>query len=114
MTIKEKINMYRNKRNFIRTVSKAFETLNTYSSVTSIDYEVYKKEAGNDFVYYYEFVVVTFIGGAKCVKLVNGNSNIANFRAVGSMLDGGYYDEIPNYESLEERRFTLVSLDEEV
>jgi hypothetical protein len=54
--------------------------------------------------------VVKFIGGGKCVRFVSGNSNTANFRVIGEMLDGGYYDEIPTYNGLKDKGFKYVIL----
>ena len=113
MTIKEKLEMYAGKKAFIDNISKAFEKNLSKSSVTSIEYEVYHKKVTVDNEerdYYIEYVIVNFVGGGKCVRLVNGNSNTANFRAIGDMLDGGYYDEIPIYNTLSEKGYTYVIL----
>ena len=113
MTTAEKLAMYANKKAFIETVSKAFEKNLSKSSITSIGYEVYhRKVTINDEErdHYVEYVVVNFIGGGKCVRFVSGNSNTANFRVIGGLLEGGYYDEVPDYNSLKERGFTYVIL----
>jgi hypothetical protein len=102
MTVAEKIEMYKEKRAFIKNISKAFEASPKGSTVTSIEYEVYKREADNGNTYFREFVVVNFFGGGKSVKNISGNSNTANLRALGTMVDGGYYDEIPDYELTQE------------
>ena len=112
MTITEKIEMYKNKRNFIKDISKAFETKPSKTTVTSVDYEVYKKEINEDTIYFAEYVIVNFFGGAKSVRTVNGNSNSANFRVIGELLDGGYYDEVRDYETIEDRGFSLVTFEE--
>ena len=41
MTITEKLEMFKEKRNFIKNISKAFEAKPKGSSVQSVDYEVY-------------------------------------------------------------------------
>lgn len=113
MTIAEKIEMYKGKKAFIQDLSKAFEGKNTNSSVESIDYEVYQKEIARDENVYrsiVEFVIVRFIGGGKSVKVVSGNSNTANFRAIGTMLNGGYYEENDRYDSMFQSGYELVSL----
>ena len=110
MTLEEKLEMYANKKAFIDSLSKSFAQNLSKSSVTSLEYEVYRKEVNADTTYFAEYVVVNFIGGGKCVRFVNGNSNIANFRVIGEMLDGGYYSEIPDYNSLSERGFRYVIL----
>lgn len=110
MTIAEKLEMYANKKAFIEAVSKAFEKNLSKSSVTSIEYEVYRKDIDEERVHFAEYIVVNYIGGGKCVRFVSGNSNTANFRVAGEMLEGGYYDEIPAYNALKERGFTYVIL----
>jgi hypothetical protein len=110
MTITEKLEMYANKKAFIDNVSKAFAKNLSKSSVTSLEYEVYRKDIDEERVHFVEYVVVNFIGGGKCVRFVSGNSNTANFRVIGEMLDGGYYDEIPTYNGLKDNGFKYVIL----
>lgn len=119
MTITEKIEMYKNKRNFIKDISKAFENKPSKTTVTSVDYEVYRKdlrlaeEVNERTVYFAEYIIVNFFGGAKSVRTVNGNSNSANFRVIGELIDGGYYDEVRDYETILDRGFTQVVFEEE-
>lgn len=113
MTVAEKIEMYKGKKAFIQNISKAFEITPRVSAVTSIEYEVYHRKVtinGEERDRYIEYVIVNFFGGGKSVKSVSGNSCTANFRALGSMLDGGYYDENRDYETLADRGFTMVDL----
>lgn len=110
MTITEKLEMYANKKAFIDNVSKAFAKNLSKSSVTSLEYEVYRKDIDEERVHFVEYVVVNFIGGGKCVRFVSGNSNTANFRVIGELLDGGYYDEIPTYNGLKDNGFKYVIL----
>lgn len=114
MTFEEKIKMYKNKKAFIKKISKAFEASPGASTVTSIEYEVYSRKVtinNEERDHYVEYVIVNFFGGGKSAKFVSGNSCTANFRALGSMLDGGYYDENHDYETLSDRGFTIVDLD---
>jgi hypothetical protein len=60
-------------------------------------------------VYYTEFVVVTFTSGTISVRNISGNSNNANFREIGKLIDGGYYDEVEYYEKVKESS-TLVEV----
>ena len=113
MTTAEKLAMYANKKAFIETISKAFEKNLSKSSVTSIEYEVYHRKVtinGEERDHYVEYVVVNYVGGGKCVRFVSGNSNTANFRVIGSLLEGGYYDEVQDYNSLKEKGFSYVIL----
>lgn len=113
MTITEKLKMFEEKKSFIKNVSKVFEVRPAGSSVDCIDYEVYHKEVvleDRTIQNYVEFVIVRFFGGGKSVKVVSGNSNTANFRVIGPMLDGGYYDENSYYDSMIETGYSLVAL----
>ncbi len=115
MTYEEKIVMFKGKKAFIENVSKAFEATPRVSSVTSIEYEVYHRKVTvreETYDHFAEYVIVNFFGGGKSVKLVTGNSCTANFRILGPMLDGGYYDEIREYETLEDRGFSLIKFSE--
>lgn len=115
MTIAEKIKMYQEKKTFIEGLSTVFEKRPAGSSVTRIDYEVFHKKVCRDDIEYdhfVEFVIVRFDGGGKSVKVVSGNSNTANFRVIGPMLDGGYYDENPYFDSMEETGYEKVQFSE--
>ena len=103
LTMDQRLEMYRGKKFFINNISKVFE-LDSKSNVERVDYEVYSRVSRMDgeSVYYTEFVVVTFVGGAKSVRNISGNSNNATFREVGKLIDGGYYDEIPYYSGVKE------------
>ena len=93
MTTAEKIMMYKEKRDFIKNISKAFEARPKGSSVESINYEVYTKyHAVPDIHQFAEYLVVNFVGGAKSVTRVSSNSNMSNFKVLGTLVDGGYYD----------------------
>lgn len=110
MTITEKIEMYKEKKAFIENISKAFETSPRGSSVESIDYEVYRRDIDEEVTYFAEYLIVTFFGGGKSVRIANGNSNTANFRVLGTLIDGGYYDEVRDYETILDRGFEKVNL----
>lgn len=110
MTTEERIKMYKRKKFFIDNISRALEVSNT--TVMKVDYEVYSKHNPDcDTTCYAEFAVVTFIGGAKSVRSISGNSDSANFRAIGALIDGGYYDEVRHYESLNEEGFLKINLE---
>ena len=111
MTITEKINMYKGKKEFVADISKAFESRSYKTGIVSIEYEVYRKTDDNR-DYFAEFLVVTFEGGGKSVRSANGNSHIANYQELGKLLLGGYYDEIRAYDALTEEGFTKVNLED--
>lgn len=109
MTIDEKIKMYKRKKTFIDNISKAFEL--SGSTVVSVGYEVYRKEINPDDIYFMEYLVVTFVGGTKIVRIANGNSDTANFREIGKLIDGGYYDELAFYETILDNGYIKVNLE---
>ena len=102
MTFEEKLEMFKEKRTFVKNISKAFERGVKGSTVDSVDYVVFKKDLPNGACSYAEYVVVTFRGGAQSAKTVSGNSNTANLRAIASIVDGGYYEEMQTFNSLME------------
>ena len=115
MTYEEKIQMYKGKKVFIDNISKAFEATPRVSSVTSIEYEVYHRTVVVQDIprdHFVEYLIIQFFGGGKSAMLVTGNSCTANFRILGPRLDGGYYDENREYETLADKGFTKVNLDE--
>lgn len=99
MTIEEKLEMYREKKTFIDNISKAFEAKHTGSPVSSIKYEVYRRDFGIQ-TCFREYLVVHFVGGAISVRFVSGNSNAANFIELASLIEGGYYDEVEEYKDV--------------
>lgn len=105
---------FKNKKAFVNNINAAFQLRPRTHSVAKIEYELYSKQITNEHVtnhtYYQEYLVVTFNGGAKSVRSANGNSNTANFREIGKLIDGGYYDEMDLYRTLEVRGFTKVEL----
>lgn len=110
MTIQEKKEMYQGKKQFIENVNEVFQIEPGCSSVVGVTYEVYFKDFGNDHHEFREWIIVHYVGGGKCPKIVSGNSNAANFRAIGSLLDGGYYDSVRMYEDQIENGFERVEL----
>lgn len=114
MMVEEKIQMFKEKKAFIDGVNVAFQVRPRKHSVRKVEYEVYSKQINNehvtDYTYYQEYLVVTFDGGGKSVRSANGNSCTANFRELGKLIDGGYYDEMELYNTLEERGFEKVEL----
>lgn len=110
MTISEKLEMYKGKKSFIEGIGNVFKTIPSGSSVSSVEYEVYRLDLKDDITYFTEYLTVTFFGGGKCVRVVNGNSNTANFRALGTLVEGGYYDEVSTYENLVNIGYVKVEL----
>lgn len=108
MTVEERIKMYKDKKAFIDKLSEAL--LISKTTVMKVSYEVYQKDF-NGHTFYEEFLVVTYYGGGKAVRRVNGNSDSANLISLATMVDGGYYDEVRDYETLTDYGFTKVDLE---
>lgn len=110
MTADERHEMYLEKRRFVENLNEALQMEPRCPSVEGVHYEVYTKDYGEDRIDTREWVIVHFVGGGKSVKLVTGNSNIANFKVIGSMLVGGYYTEVYTYQKQAEDGYTKVLL----
>lgn len=110
MTTTEKIIMFKEKKGFIENISKVFKDYSPRgSTVEKIEYRVFYNK-NNDFRYFSEWIIVTYIGGGKSCLSVNGNSNTANFRAIGTVLDNGHYDDVMFFESLEDKGYEEIEL----
>ena len=110
MTWEDKLKMYKEKQRFIEALSEVFKTTKHGSTVEGITYEVYTRPFNEQVSETREYVVVHFIGGGKSPRFVSGNSNTANFRILGEMLNGGYYSEVRTYDTLVENGYTKVAL----
>ena len=110
MILEDRILMYLDKKSFIENLNDSFQIAPGCPSVEGVSYEVYSKNCGVGRTDEREWVIVHFTGGGKSVKLVTGNSNIANFRVIGEMLAGGYYAENRTYQSQIEDGYSQVEL----
>jgi hypothetical protein len=108
--MEEKLEMYTEKKQFMENLNEVFQMEPQCPTVEGVNYEVYIKDYGDDRIDIREWVIVHFYGGGKSVKLVTGNSNIANFKIVGTMLQGGYYTEVFTYQKQIEDGYTKVDL----
>ena len=99
MTTEEKLRMYREKRQFIHDISMAFIKNPKGHSVDGIIYTVLFKEDDLG-THFSEWLTMQFMGGAEAHQLITCNSNSANFRAVAGMIEGGCYEQNPDYERL--------------
>lgn len=69
--------------------------------ITKIDYEIwYNPDYEN---VYEEYLKITFVGGGWTVRCCTGNSITSCIRALGQIVDGGYYDDVEFYRGLIER-----------
>lgn len=101
----EKIQMYKNKKDFVSDVSFVFETRTNSTSVEQVDYEVWENEEHGWFV---EYVVITFVGGGQSHISVNGNSILAIFQEIADKIMGGYYKEEFTYRDLPKDGFKKI------
>ena len=113
MTVEERLKMYREKKNFIYDVSKAFAFTTKGHTVEGIRYEVlFKKteyEYGPEF-HFSEWLTVHYFGGTEAHCCISGNSNSANFRAIAKMIEGGYYNENEHYLTLRSKDWKILDL----
>ena len=109
MTIEEKLKIYREKRQFIYEVSRAFVKVPGGHSVEDVLYEVFFKEYAHctDVV---EWITVQYKGGGKAHRRVDYNSNSANFKTVAAMIEGGYYEENLVYQSMDKVGYRKLDL----
>ena len=110
MTMEEKIQMYKNKQRFVEQLSGVFQTTTHGSTVEGISYEIYHKSFSDHTSETREYVIVSYIGGAKSPRTVSGYSCTAIFRIIGALLNGGYYDEVRDYEALIEDGYQWVAI----
>lgn len=110
MTMEEKLKMYAGKKQFIENVSSVFQVKPGCPSVEGVSYEVYMKDHGEGRIEIREWIIVHYTGGGWAPKIVSGNSNIANFIVVGSLLVGGYYEEVRMYQDQETLGFQRLEL----
>jgi len=109
MTSEEKLNMYREKKQFIENLGYAFQVRPGCASVEGVEYEVYQK-LYIDVMDFREWIIVHYTGGGRAMKIVSGNSNAANFVVIGSMLHGGCYEQVRIYEEQSEHGYEKVKL----
>ena len=98
MTVEERLKMYREKKQFIYNIAAAFVKCPKGHSVRDITYEVWHKESEQFGHIFVEWIIVHYDGGAISPRRVEGNSNTANFRAIGEMLDSSYYEDLYLYK----------------
>lgn len=111
MTNKELLDMYQEKKAFVQNINEVFQMEPRCPSVVGVTYEVFSKTGDSTGADIREWIVVHFADGGKSPKLVSGNSNIANFRTIGSLLNGGFYTEVKCYEEQVNNGYQQLLLD---
>lgn len=95
MTETEKLQMYKEKKGFIKAISDVFKTYKpSGSTITGLRYEVYKVRE-NTFV---EWLIIEFYGGGELPITVTGNANLANLEVLAFHSHGGDYSLVPMYQ----------------
>ena len=81
-----------------------------FGSARKAEFRVYIAQSRMNPSQYFveEYIIITFHGGAWAAKRAGANSNAANFRAIGDLLNGGYYDVNDEVESLEKTAYRLI------
>ena len=110
MTMEEKLNMYKEKNQFIENLNYVFQVKPGCASVEGVGYEVYTKQFSERISETREWIIVYYTGGGKAMKIVSGNSNAANFVVIGSMLQGGCYEQVSMYNEQAEHGYVKVDL----
>lgn len=87
-----------NKVLFVDKLSEVITASNGIPGISGVEYVVFEHRDHPNCIE--EFVVVTFVGGAKSVRCCTGNSNLANLEEVSKLLDGGYYCEVEWFNKL--------------
>ena len=91
------------KRLFVEALSQAFNE-SVGHSIEKLDYDVFYVDDIQ-----YEYLVVTYDGGAIAARNCYGDSLSAIFGEIARLFNGGYYDEVSDYLTLKRKS---VSLDE--
>lgn len=109
MTNTEKLKMYREKNMFVACIADVFAQNPKGHTVCDIKYEVWQLEVERG-TFTLEWIIVHFIGGAKSPVRVTGNSNSANYRAIGALIDGGHYEDVMIYEDMIKKGYKQLDL----
>lgn len=110
MTMQERIELFRAKKRFVENINEVFQIEPGVPNVAGVSYEVYMKDFGEDRVDFREWLIVHYVGGGKAPRIASGNSNSANFRVIGTMLNGGCYEDVRMYDTQIANGYTKVEL----
>ena len=82
------------KVDFVKELSDVYSKYQ--HNVERIDYVVFKTTA--DYDGKREFLIITYVGGGRTIKLCTGNSYSAIASEIANHLDNGYYDQVEFYK----------------
>lgn len=89
------------KQLFVENLSKAFNESDGHS-IEKLEYDIFYVDDIQ-----YEYLVVTYTGGAIAVRNCYGNSLSAIFDEIARLFNGGYYEEVFNYRVLKKKSVSL-------
>ena len=110
MTDQEKLDMYREKKKFIENLNEVFSIEPGCAAVAGVHDEVYTKDYGEGRIDTREWIIVHYTGGGRAPRITSGNSNAANFAVIGSMLQGGCYEQVRLYEEQFETGYQRIEV----
>lgn len=70
-------------------------------SISAVNYECWRNEKTGERL---ELILVHFTGGAFCVRNETANSVAQTYRTIAELIFGGYYSEVPFYNSLRKNK----------
>lgn len=83
---------------FVKDIEAA--VLNNIKNVAAVNYEIYEHNDEKEASWVEERLVVVFKGDAISVRNCNSTSCAGILKAIATLVQGGYYSEIPYYEEL--------------
>ena len=110
MTTHEIKKLFEAKKQFVENINEVFQIEPGVPNVAGVNYEVFMKDYGEGRVDYREWLVVHYVGGGKAPRIASGNSNSANFKVIGEMLNGGCYEDVRTYDQQLTNGYTKVEL----
>ena len=85
----------RNKVDFVADIMPVIAE--HFPHIEDLTYEVYQNVKNEEWIT--EVLVYHFAGGAILVRDCSGNSKLAILEELTNYINGGYYDEVPNYRN---------------
>lgn len=81
-----------------------------FGSARKVEFVIYVSPSAGGGYHHDEYLKITFFGGSCTFRRANVNSNAANFREIGKLLDGGYYSELDDVAELQRKGY-IVEID---
>lgn len=97
------LNCLKDKKQFVEDLGKVISK--HLFGIEKLDYDVFEING-----YIYEYLVVTYRGGAIATRNCRGNSLSAVFEEISKLLDGGYYEEVNDYRNAKSKSTKIEDL----